>query len=86
MKGEGAIVFIIAFIIFLAITLTYPELPPGNAISDAMKIDPTIEWNGFLVRTLLSAVFNGVVYGIIIWLIFTFAKRTKKPKPATTPS
>ena len=79
MKGEGAIVFIIAFIIFLAVTLAYPELPPGNAISDAMNIDPpTVEWNGFLVTTLLSAVFNGVIYGIIIWLIFTFARRTKK--------
>jgi uncharacterized membrane-anchored protein YitT (DUF2179 family) len=79
MKGEGAIVFIIAFVIFLTATLAYTELPPGNAISDAMSIDPTIEWSGFLVRTLLSAIFNGVIYGIIIWLIFTFAKKALKP-------
>ena len=78
MKGEGAIVFIVAFVIFLAITLAYPELPPGNAISDAMGIDPTVEWNGVLVRTLLSAIFNGVIYGVIIWLVFTFAKRARK--------
>jgi hypothetical protein len=80
MKGEGAIVFIIAFLIFLAATLAYAELPPGNSISDALGIDPTIEWSGILVRTLLSAVFNGVIYGIIIWLVFTFGKRALKPK------
>ena len=79
MKGEGAIVFIIAFVIFLAATLAYTELPPGDSLNDAMRIDPTIEWSGFLVATLLSAIFNGVIYGIIIWLIFTFAKKALKP-------
>jgi phage shock protein PspC (stress-responsive transcriptional regulator) len=80
MKGEGAIVFIIVFVVFLAITFAYVELPPGNMISDAMGIDPTLVWNGFTVRTLLSAIFNGIIYGIIVWLIFTFARRTTKPK------
>jgi hypothetical protein len=78
MKGEGAIVFIIAFLIFLAATLAYTELPPGNMISDSMGIDPTIEWNGFIVRTLISAIFNGIIYGVIIWLVFTFGKRAVK--------
>jgi uncharacterized membrane-anchored protein YitT (DUF2179 family) len=73
---KGAIIFIIAFVIFLAATLAYPELPVGNAISDAMDIDPTVEWSGFLVRTLVSAVFNGVIYGVVIWLIFTALQRT----------
>jgi hypothetical protein len=78
MKGEGAIVFVIAFVIFLAITFAYTELPPGYAISDAMGIDSTVEWNGFLVRTLVSAILNGVIYGVIIWLIFTFGKKALK--------
>jgi hypothetical protein len=83
MRGEGAIVFIIAFVIFLAATLAYAELPPGNSISDAMGIDSTIEWSGILVTTLLGAIFNGVIYGVIIWLIFTFAKRGLKRKAVT---
>jgi phage shock protein PspC (stress-responsive transcriptional regulator) len=49
-------------------------------ISDAMGIDPNLVWNGFTLRTLLSAIFNGIIYGIIIWLIFTFARRRTKPK------
>lgn len=80
MKGEGAIVFIIAFIIFLAATLAYPELPLGSTISGAMGIGSDVEWSGFAVKTLLAAIFNGVIYGIIIWLIFTFARRSTKPK------
>jgi hypothetical protein len=40
---KGAIIFIVAFVIFLAATLVYSELPAGNAISDAMGIDPTVE-------------------------------------------
>jgi hypothetical protein len=84
MKGEGAIVFLIAFIIFLAATFAYTELPPGNMISDAMGIDPSIMWSGLQLRTLLSAIFNGIIYGIIIWLIFTFARRTTKSKVPST--
>lgn len=86
MKGEGAIVFLIAFVIFIAITFAYPELPLGNMISDAMGIDSSIMWSGFVLRTLLSAIFNGVIYGVIIWLIFTFARRTTRSKaqPSTS--
>jgi hypothetical protein len=78
MKGEGAIVFIIAFLVFLAATFAYTELPPGNAISNSVGIDPTMEWNGFVVKTLLSAIFNGAIYGVIIWLVFTFGKKALK--------
>jgi len=76
---KGAVVFVVAFVIFLAVTLfAYNELPLGNAISDALGIDPTWEWSGFLVRTLMSAILNGVVYGIIVWLVFTVAKRARE--------
>ena len=75
---KGAIVFLIAFVIFLVATFGYPELPPGNMITDAIDIDPTIEWSGFIVKTLASAILNGVIYGVIIWLIFTVLQRTGK--------
>ncbi|NWF87211.1 hypothetical protein HXY32_05320 [Candidatus Bathyarchaeota archaeon] len=80
MKGEGAIVFVIAFIVFLAVTFAYPELPLGSTISGAMGINSDVQWSGFAVKTLLTAIFNGVIYGVIIWLIFTFARRSMKPK------
>jgi hypothetical protein len=77
---KGAIIFLVVFFMFLGATLAYARLPPGNAISDSLSIDPTVEWNGFLVRTLTSAIFNGVVYGVIAWLIFTLTEKARKPK------
>jgi hypothetical protein len=86
MKGEGAIVFLVAFIIFVAITFAYPGLPVGNYIADAFGIPSDLIWSGVLLKTLLAAIFNGVIYGVIIWLIFTFARRTMRPKiqPSTS--
>ncbi len=75
---KGAIVFVICFLIFLLATLAYAELPPGNAICDALGVDPAVEWSGFLVKTLVSAILNGVIYGVIAWLIFTVAKRASQ--------
>jgi hypothetical protein len=76
---KGAIIFLIVFVIFSVVTLAYAELPPGNIISDSINIDPTVEWSGLLVRTLTSAIFNGVIYGIIAWLIFTIVQKARKP-------
>lgn len=78
MKGEGAIVFLAAFVVFLAITFAYAELPLGYNISKDLLGIPTDLWNGVVLRTLVSAIFNGVIYGVIIYLIFMFARRTKK--------
>jgi hypothetical protein len=75
---RGAIVFVIAFVIFLVVTFAYTDLPPGNIITDAMDIDPTVEWSGFTVKTLASAILNGVIYGVIIWLIFTIVEKARK--------
>ena len=87
---KGAIIFVVAFLIFLAITLfVINELPPGNAISDALGIDQTIEWpenSGFLLKTLISAILNGVIYGVIIWFIFYIVEKTRERKPSSTPA
>jgi hypothetical protein len=69
---KGAIIFIIAFVIFLAATLAYPELPPGKQLYGLLGVQETSEQVlGIPATTLVCAIFNGVVYGVIIWLIFT---------------
>jgi hypothetical protein len=43
---------------------------------------------GIQATTLIVAVFNGVIYGIIAWLVYTVADRAMKPKkqkPQTQP-
>ncbi len=77
MKGEGVIVFLTVFFAMLLATLAYSNMPPGRQIYDALGVSDT-EYLvlGIPTTTLVIAVFNGVVYGIIAWLIFTFAVRT----------
>ena len=77
MKGEGAIVFLTVFFAMLLATLAYSSMPPGRQIYNALGVtDTEYPVLGIPTTTLVIAVFNGVVYGIIAWLTFTFAVRT----------
>ena len=77
MKGEGAIVFLMVFFSMLLATLAYPTMPPGRQIYSLLGVpDTDYPVLGIPTFTLVIAVFNGVVYGIIAWLIFTFTVRT----------
>ena len=75
----GAVVFVISFVLFLLISLV-TALPPGawiieQYIPDLMQTD---------YGSLATGIINGVIYGVIIWFIFTIAKmlydRIQSPK------
>ena len=69
---RGAIIFLATFLLFFVVTLGYNELPPGRQIYDAVADAETdYEVLGIPARDLIVAVFNGVIYGVIIWLIYT---------------
>ncbi len=84
---KGAIVFLLVFAIVVVITLGNTSIPPGQAIYNAV-LPGTEAASGYLVGgqvdaiTAIIAVFNGVIYGFIAWLIFTllmmFTKKEKK--------
>ena len=75
----GAIVFVIAFVLFLLISLVAP-MPPGSTIIE--QYIPDIMETGY--EGLAMGIINGVIFGVIIWFIFTIAKmiydRTQGPK------
>jgi len=87
----GAVIFVIFFLAFLAVTLGMPTLPPGNMIHDLLNI-PMTDYPvlGIPAWLLINAIVNGVVYGFIIWLIFSIASaatgRGKKQMQAQAPS
>lgn len=84
---KGAVVFVVVFLIFVVITLGYPSLPPGKMIYDAIvgaETDYLVL--GIGASALVAAVFNGVIYGVIIWLIYTVAARMTKKEPKKTES
>ena len=85
---KGAIIFLVVFAIVVVITLGNTAIPPGKAIYDAI-LPNTEAASGYLVGgtvnavTLIRAIFNGVIYGFIAWLVFTvinsiFGKKNKQ--------
>lgn len=68
---KGAIVFLAAFLLFLVITLGYTALPPGRQIYDAVVgAESDYVVSGVPVTALAIGIFNGVIYGLIIYIIY----------------
>lgn len=77
----GAVIFVISFLLFLAVTLGVPTLPPGDMIHELLAI-PKVDYPvlGVPAWLLISAIVNGVVYGFIIWLIYSLVRLATRPK------
>jgi hypothetical protein len=71
---KGALVFLVVFAIFVAITFGYPTLPFGSQIYYAIGgVNVNYPILGVPITTLVPAVLNGVVYGFIVWLVYSVA-------------
>ena len=77
MKGMGAIVFLVVFVLFLLLTLGVPDFPVGRQLYGLFGV-PESDYPvlGIGVTTLVSGILNGVVYGLIAWLVYTFGIKT----------
>ena len=64
----GAIVFVIAFVLFLLISLVAP-IPPGSTIIE--QYIPDIMGTSY--EGLAMGIINGVIFGVIIWFVFSIA-------------
>lgn len=68
---KGAIVFLAAFLLFLLISLGYADLPPGRQIYDGIVgAESDYMVSGIPITALATGIFNGVIYGIIIYVVF----------------
>jgi hypothetical protein len=78
---RGAIIFLIVFLAMLLITLGAPGIPPGKGIYNLLGVEevdrPVL---GVPATTLVVAVFNGVVYGIVVWLLFDILGKMTESK------
>ncbi len=81
---KGALVFLAVFVLLTLVTIGSPQIPPGRLIYDALGV-PETEYPvlGIPVTTLSIAVFNGIVYGFIAWLIYslTFGRGSRQKEP-----
>jgi len=66
----GAVVFVIVFVLFLLLSFVGVALPPGDWI--VQEYIPDILQSDY--ATLAEGIINGVIFGIIVWVIFSICK------------
>lgn len=76
---KGALVFLIVFAVVLMASLAVSGIPPGEFLYGLLGVEET-EYKvlGIGATTLVEAVFNGVIYGVIAWLIYSFTLGRKE--------
>ena len=78
---KGALVFLAVFFAALLVTVSTPSTPPGLSIYYALGFPETdYPLLGIPAPTFAAAILNGVIYGIIVWLIYSLASYKAKPK------
>lgn len=66
----GAVIFVIFFLIFTLISVFVFELPPAAIILELFGITVTgIQYGDWIIGLI-----NGVIYGLIIWLIYSLIR------------
>ncbi len=65
----GAVIFVIAFVLFVLMGLAGVGLPPGDFIIH--EYIPDLLLTDY--SQLAEGIINGVIYGIIIWFAFSIA-------------
>ena len=82
---KGALIFVIFFLALTVLTLLYPDLPPGSQIYEMLDV-PESDYPvvGIPVTVLTISLFNGIVYGIIAWIVYSIAVAVINRKKEST--
>ena len=77
----GILIFAVAFFFVFSITLVIPNIPPGQILVNFFKnTETTYTLAGFSGELLLMATINGLIWGIIILLIYSYTRGPQKGK------
>lgn len=69
---KGVIVFLLVFALGVVVTISNTALPPGRQLYSLLNVpDTSYPVLGIPATTLAISILNGVVYGFVVWLIFT---------------
>lgn len=76
---KGALVFLLVFFLLGYVTTTNTYIPPGRDLFGLLNI-PQVNYPvlGFPLTTFVVSIFNGVVYGVVAWVIYTLLMRGGK--------
>jgi hypothetical protein len=84
----GLLVFVGSFASFFGITFVFQNLPPGNLIIDFFRNSESYLIAGISGDLLVSAIVNGLIWSIIITVVYSYLrgpKRDKKDLPVWVP-
>jgi predicted flap endonuclease-1-like 5' DNA nuclease len=77
----AAVVFTIAFLIPLGVTLGFPALPPGEILYNLLGApEIALSIGGISGSTILNGVINGLFWGAIVVGIYLLARRASEPE------
>jgi hypothetical protein len=82
---KGALVFLAVFALLVVLTIVNVAIPPGQAIYNAV-LPGTDAAASYLIAgvsavTVIISVFNGAIYGVIAWVVFSIIMMaTRKEK------
>ena len=77
----GLLVLVASFLFFFISTIVFPSIPPGQIVVDFFRNSETnYTINGVSGESLVSAIINGLVWSVIILIIYSYLRGPKKDK------
>lgn len=80
-----ALVFVIAFLCLFGLTIVIPVLPPGDMIRSVVGITELTSIVGISGDTMINGVLNGLIWGLIVFAVYTLAAQSAAPKKKRLP-
>jgi predicted flap endonuclease-1-like 5' DNA nuclease len=74
------LVFAIVFLFLFVVTLAIPVIPPGDIIIGLFEIPATEVILGITIVTILNSVMNGLIWGLIAFVIYVVASSSSKSR------
>jgi predicted flap endonuclease-1-like 5' DNA nuclease len=73
-----AVVFVLVFLLLFIVTLAVPLIPPGSMVGGLLGIPEATAILGISVVTIINAIINGLVWGLIVFVIYILVSPAPK--------
>ena len=77
----GILVFAASFLFVFSITMIFPNVPPGQMVVDVFRnFETNYMLAGVSGELLIASIINGLVWGTIILIIYSYCRGPQKRK------
>jgi predicted flap endonuclease-1-like 5' DNA nuclease len=79
---SGIVVFTVAFMVILGVTIAVPALPPADMLYTLTGMQPATTYiAGIEMRIILNGLINGLIWGALILAFYAVARRASRNDP-----